>query len=207
MAEVLAGTAGRIGPYSGMFPTLLQVSADTAVVLVARDGLGTASAWAGVALLVMMGVVLIVLTVLLIELRNLSKQLRNVADTVGDRSRPLIESMNGAAQNVEFISTVIRGDVEKVRGSLDGLADGLSTASTDLQRRLADFSALLDLAQQEAEDAVLDAATRVRKIRSGTKLLGRVRKYRKNTKSTSVREPAEPPKALPEEEAGAGSDG
>lgn len=154
-----------------MVSLLLQATPDTTVVMVARDNLGSISAWAGLLLIVTMVLLLAVLTLLLYELRGLSKQLRGVADTFGDRSRPLIESATGVAKNVEYVSDVIRGDVEKVRDSVDGLSSAIANTSQDIQTRLADLSALMDLAQTEAEEAVLDTAARVRTLRAGTKLL------------------------------------
>jgi len=164
---------GQIPPYSlePMHPMFLQVAADTTVVLLARDGLGAVSAWAALVLIVTMALLLLVSIFVLYELRKLSRQLSSTAEVFGDRSRPLIDHMGGAVKNVEYISTVLRADVDRLRGSLDGLAEGVNSASGSMKDRIGDISALLDLAQAEAEDAVLDTAAKVRAFRTGVGFL------------------------------------
>lgn len=57
---------------------------------------------------------------------------------------------------------------------VEGVTDDIGEASVEVKRRIADLSALLDLAQSEAEDAVLDAAAKLRMLRKGAGLLARV---------------------------------
>ena len=137
----------------------------------ARDSLGTVSDWATVGLGIAFLALLVVLLMILLELRGLSKSWQKVLVRVADRSGPLIDSANGAARNVEYITHVVRTDVERINGAVSGLATSLEEASEDVQLRIKDVRALLDLAQVEAEDAVLDAATRIRRLRSGQGLL------------------------------------
>lgn len=144
---------------------------DTTVVTLARDPLAAVSDWATVGLGVAFLALLIVLVMILLELRGLSKSWRQVLTRVADRSGPLIDSANGAVRNVEYITQVVRTDVERINGAVSGLAESLEEASEDVQRRVKDARALLDLAQLEAEDAVLDAATRIRALRSGQGLI------------------------------------
>lgn len=147
---------------------------DTTVVAVARDSLATVSAWSSIGLATAFAALLVVLVMILFELRRLSRSWQNLLDTAGDRSRPLIDSANSAARNVDYITQVIRTDVERVNRAVSGLTESLEDASNDVQVRLKDMSALMDLAQTEAEEAVLDAATTVRRLRAGAGMLGRV---------------------------------
>ena len=130
---------------------------------------------------------------ILLELRSLSRGLQGFLGTATDRSRPLIDSANRAAENVDYITQVVRTDVDRVNRAFSGVADGLEQASLDVQGRVKDITALMDLAQAEAEDAVLDAATRVRALRAGAGVLGRVRRRRESGQTTEEGPAASPP--------------
>ena len=156
-----------IESYAVNVPDLTRQIADTTVVTLARDPLSAASAWATVGLALAFVLILIVLLFILIELRKLSKAWTGLASVTQDRSRPLIEHANSAAQNVDYISQVLRSDVDRMNVAVRGLVDGIGDTSLDVQGRLRDLSALMDLVQSEAEEAVLDTATKVRSLRSG----------------------------------------
>ena len=66
---------------------------------------------------------------------------------------------------------MVRSEVDRFDGALVEVAEDIGKASADVKRRVADLSALLDLAQSEAEDAVLDAAATVRTLRKGAALV------------------------------------
>ncbi|MGI9625791.1 MAG: DUF948 domain-containing protein [Longimicrobiales bacterium] len=174
------------------FPALVLLQ-DTTMVSVARDTLATVSAWANVGLVIAFGLLLIVLTMILLQLRGLSRRLQGLLGTVTDRSRPLIDSANRAAENVNYITEVVRTDVDRVNQAFSGVAEGLEQASLDVQGRVKDLTALMDLAQTEAEDAVLDAATRVRTLRAGAGVMGRIRRRQGSSQSTGGKSAPDPP--------------
>ena len=153
-----------------LFP-VYQTPPDTTVMTLARDPLALMSDWATLGLGLAVLALLVVLVLLLLEIRGLSKSWKHVLDRVAERSGPLIDNANGAVRNVEYITQVVRTDVERINGAVSGLASSLEEVSEDVQGRIRDAQALLDLAQIEAEDAVLDAATRIRTLRTGQGLL------------------------------------
>ncbi len=144
---------------------------DTTVVTLARDGIGLVSAWMTVGIGVAFVVILIVLLLVLSELRFLSRTWSTFLDTTAERSVPLVEHANNAARNLERITEVVRSEVDRFDGAVGEVAEDIGRASADVRRRVADLSALLDLAQSEAEGAVLDAAAAVRMLRQGTALV------------------------------------
>lgn len=146
---------------------------DTTIVTLARDGVGMVSAWMTVGLGVAFVAILIVLILVLAELRRLSRTWTHFLATTGERSVPLIEHANSAARNLDRITRVVRSEVDRFDGALVEVAEDIGKASADVKRRVADLSALLDLAQSEAEDAVLDAAATVRTLRKGAALVRR----------------------------------
>jgi hypothetical protein len=85
---------------------------------------------------------------------------------------PVIDRGRAVAENVEFVSNVARRDFERIRGHLDGLAERLGEASEDMEDRIHEFNALLEVVQGEAEDLFLDAAATVRGVQTGARELG-----------------------------------
>ena len=148
---------------------------DTTVVEVARDGLAVVSAWTMVAMGLAFLAILVVLVLVLAELRTLSRTWTGFLTTTTDRSKPLVEHANNAARNLDHITSVVRSEIDRLNGMIEGVTDDIGEASLDVKRRVADLSALLDLAQSEAEDAVLDAAAKLRMLRKGAGLLGLAR--------------------------------
>lgn len=144
---------------------------DTTVVALATDALTLAPGWIGAVIAVVAVALLVVLLLVLFEVRRLGNTCSRFATATEERTRPLVEHANAAARNVEHITQLVRNDLGRVNEAFTGLADGIGDASGELQKRLKDLMALLDLAQSEAEDAVLEAASKVRAFRSGIGML------------------------------------
>ncbi len=163
---------------------------DTTVLTLAGDSLTLLPGWAVVLVVLALAGVLAILLLLLAEMRRMSGAWTRFLTSAEERSRPLVEHANAAARNLEHITEVARGDVDRVNKAFTGLADGIADASGELQKRLKDLVALLDLAQSEAEDAVLEGASRLRSLRAG---LGSLRWP--PGRSEQVRDAEEPPVA------------
>lgn len=157
-----------------MSPLATTITQDTTVVEVARDGLAVVSAWTMVAMGVAFLAILVVLVLVLAELRMLSRTWTGFLTTTTDRSKPLVEHANNAARNLDHVTSVVRAEIDRLTEIVGGVTDDLGEASLEARRRIADLSALLDVAQSEAEDAVLDAASKLRMLRKGAGLLGKV---------------------------------
>lgn len=147
---------------------------DTTVVELARDGLAVVSAWTMIGLGLAFLAILVVLLLVLAELRMLSRTWTGFLDATSKRSEPLLEHANSAARNIDHVTTVVRSEIDRLHGMFEGVTDDIGEASVEVRRRIADLSALLDLAQSEAEDAVLDAAAKLRMLRKGAGLLAKV---------------------------------
>ena len=140
---------------------------DTTVLTLASDSLTLVPGWAALLVALAFTGVLVVLLLVLAEMRRVSSGWARFLSSVEERSRPLVEHANAAARNLEHITEVARADIDRVNKAFTGLADGIADASGELQGRLKDLVALLDLAQSEAEDAVLEGASRLRSLRAG----------------------------------------
>ena len=154
--------------------TFTAVAQDTTVVALARDGLAVVSAWTMVGMGLAFLAILVVLLLVLAELRMLSRTWSGFLATTTERSQSLLEHANSAARNLNHVTSVVRAEIDRLNGLIEGVTDDIGEASVEVRRRIADLSALLDLAQSEAEDAVLDAAAKLRMLRKGAGLLAKV---------------------------------
>ena len=150
-----------------MTPHSLSMLQDTTVVELARDGLASFSAWAIGGAAVALVALLVVLLLVLAELRRLAASWTDFLAATSTRSQSLVDHASSAARNIDHITRTVRGEVDRLGASVGGLAKGIEQGSTELQSRLKDLLALVDVAQSEAEDAVLEIASKLRTMRAG----------------------------------------
>ena len=134
---------------SGTAATSIQVAADISTVVIAAISV----------------ILLVTVLLFLVQLKRLLASIQQQVEPVSDRAR-------AAAKNVEYISAVVREDVQKVRGSVSGLSDRLTEASERMEERVEEFNALMDVVQEEAEAVLLDTAAVVRGVRAGAQTMG-----------------------------------
>ncbi len=139
---------------------------DTTVVTFASDGFVAFASWALGGLLLAFLVLVALVVLILAEVRKLSAAWTELLATTSARSESLLVSVTKTARNVEKVSGTIRDEVDRLGMSLGGFTDGIEQAAIQMQGRLKELLALVDLAQAEAEDAVLDAAAGVRALRA-----------------------------------------
>lgn len=149
-----------------------QAVADTIYTVPVRSGLTIA---AQIALVIIATVFLGIAVWLALLLRNLQKLTRSVGslgDRMMERARPILDSGKGTAENVEFISSVVRRDVEELNETVQRLSGRLREASEQMEERIDAFNALLEVVQDEAEDLFLGTAATARGVREGVRRLG-----------------------------------
>ncbi len=130
-------------------PNTLQVAAEVSTVVIA----------------VISVMLLVVILLFLVQLRKLLRSFQQHVQPVTDRARV-------AAENVEYITALVRQDVQNVRAAVSGLSDRLGEASERMEERVEEFNALMDVVQDEAESVLLDTAALVRGVRAGAKTIG-----------------------------------
>lgn len=172
-----------------MTPHSLSVVQDTTVVELARDGLASFSAWAIGGAAVALVALLVVLLLVLAELRRLAAAWTDFLAATGTRSQSLVDHASSAARNIDHITRTVRGEVDRLGASVGGLAKGIEHGSTELQRRLRDLLALVDVAQSEAEDAVLEVASKVRTLRTSAAGLLRLAQLGQSARTAPAEEP------------------
>jgi len=151
-----------------IYPLLISAVAplqDTTQTLVQPGGLEVAADISTVALAVISAFLLLAILALMVQLRKLLAALQQQMQPVADRARV-------AAENVEYISAVVREDVQKIHSSVAGLSDRLKDASARMEERVGEFNALMDVVQDEAESVLLDTAAAVRGVKAGARTIG-----------------------------------
>ena len=143
-------------------------AADTIVMLQARDALATTALVANLALVTMMFAALVILV---IKLRDIQVTVKRFSGRIERAAEPIIERGREVAVNMEFISGVVRTDVQRVSDSVRSLSDRLQNASDRMEERIEEFNALMEVVQSEAEDMFIGSAAAVRGVRASARAL------------------------------------
>lgn len=167
-----------------MTSTLLNASAllvqnaaqDTVVMYMARDGLATVAGIANIVVSVVLLAVLAIGTVILFQLRGMAARFQAMLKRF--EMDPLLDRSRRVAENVDFITLAVRQDVQKVNHSVTQLSARLTQASDLMEERIADFNALMEVVQGEAEGVFVDTASTVRGVTAGARTLQQPRKRR-----------------------------
>lgn len=154
---------------------------DTVTMVAAPSLLATVEAVSSIALGVAVLGALVTLLLVLRQLGNLARAVGAVAERLEKESAPVMERARSVAENVEFITMAVRTDVQKLNASVSGLNERLREASLKMEERIQDFSALVGVLQEEAEDLALDTAAAVRGVRAGTRNLASEMDNRRNS--------------------------
>jgi uncharacterized protein YoxC len=114
---------------------------------------------------------LLVLTVALVpaawNFRKSYKKISDLLDKVYADINPLTKHASAIADNVDYITTSVRVDMQRVNQTIAAANDKLREAVELTEKRMSDFNALLRVAQQEAEDTFVSTAAMVRGVRKG----------------------------------------
>ncbi len=154
-----------------IFPALQGTGTDTGGIPTSPGFLTTAEAISSIVLGVAVLGVLVALLAVLLQFRKLVRSVNSVAKRMEKDAAPVMDRARSVAENVDFITMAIRTDVQKLNASVSSLNERLREASVRMEERIQDFTALVEVLQNEAEDLALDTAAAVRGVRAGTKSL------------------------------------
>ena len=119
---------------------------------------------------------ILVLTAVLVlaawNFRKNHKAIREMIDKFQGDIAPLLRHANAIADDVNYVTTSIRVDVQHVNQTVAAANRRLLEAVDKAEGRINDFNALLEVAQEEAESAFISTASTLRGIRRGAAVLG-----------------------------------
>jgi len=99
--------------------------------------------------------------------RHTYKKINQFLDRIEGDLKPIVKHASTITDNVNYITTSVRADVQLVNATIASANDRLKQAVDLTEQRLDEFSALLKVVQQEAEHAFISTASAVRGVRTG----------------------------------------
>ena len=100
------------------------------------------------------------------------RKVRSLLDNVYSDVAPLTRHASNIADNLDYITSSIRNDVQHVNATIASANRRLQEAVDVTETRLNEFNALLQVVQQEAEQAFVSTAAVVRGVRTGAAAFG-----------------------------------
>jgi uncharacterized protein YoxC len=117
----------------------------------------------------------LVLTVALVpaawNFRKSYARINELLDRVYGDINPIMRHASSIADNVNYISTSIRVDVQQINQTIASANARLTQAIAMTEDRLREVNALLTVVQEEAEDMFVSTASAVRGVRAGATVL------------------------------------
>ena len=123
----------------------------------------------------LMSIAILVLTVVLVpaawNFRNSYKKVNELIDRFYGDIGPLVRNANAIADNVNYITTAIRVDVQQFNQTVTLANERLTSAVRAAEKRMLELDALMRVVQREAEDAFVSTASTFRGVRAGATTL------------------------------------
>lgn len=123
----------------------------------------------------LMSIAILVLTVALVpaawNFRKSYKRVNELIDRFYGDIGPLVRNANTVADNVNYITTAIRVDVQQFNQTVALANERLTVAVKTAEQRLNELDALMRVVQREAEDAFISTASTLRGVRAGATTL------------------------------------
>ena len=118
-----------------------------------------------------MTITVIILTVALVpaawNFRKSYKKVSDMLDKIYGDVNPLMRHASAIADNVDYITTSIRVDVQQVSQTVAAVTQRLQDAVSGAEDRMKQLNALLDVVQEEAESAFVTTASTIRGVQTG----------------------------------------
>jgi uncharacterized protein YoxC len=120
---------------------------------------------------VVLTVTIIILSAALIpaawNFRKSYKKVSDMLDKVYGDINPLMRHASSIADNVDYVSTAIRVDIQQVSQTVAAVNQRLQQAADAAEDRIHQLNALLEVVQEEAESAFVTTASTIRGVRTG----------------------------------------
>lgn len=103
--------------------------------------------------------------------RKIYKRINDAIEETHTRFRPILHHVEAVSDNVNYISTALRSDVERLQASVVAAQKRLDRTVAQTEERIGEFNALLGVVQQEAEELFIHTASTLRGVRAGAHAL------------------------------------
>lgn len=105
--------------------------------------------------------------------RKSYRRINHLLERIYGDINPIMRHASTVADNVDYITTAIRTDVQQIHTTITTANRRLQDAVSLTEQRLKDMSALLAVVQEEAEQVFVSTAATMRGVRHGASALSR----------------------------------
>ncbi|MFN2398796.1 MAG: DUF948 domain-containing protein [Gemmatimonadaceae bacterium] len=124
----------------------------------------------------LVSIALLVLTAFLVpaawNVRKSHQRVKEMLDKVYADILPIMHHASSIADNVDYITTSVRVDIQQVSQTIASANERLTDALAVSERRVKEFNALLRVVQDEAEQTFVSTAATLRGVRAGAAAFG-----------------------------------
>jgi uncharacterized protein YoxC len=103
--------------------------------------------------------------------RKSYRRINQLLERIYGDINPIMRHASSVADNVNYITTSIRTDVQQINATIATANERLQQAVMLTERRLGDFNALLQVVQEEAEQMFVSTASAMRGVRMSASAL------------------------------------
>jgi len=112
-------------------------------------------------------VLMLILIPAVVKFRRTATKFESVLEHIERSIDPVTKHAGNIANNIDYISTSIRADVQAIRRTLLTANEGIRDVIAASERRLHELAAVLRVVQEEAEHAFVSTASTVRGVQAG----------------------------------------
>jgi uncharacterized protein YoxC len=112
-------------------------------------------------------VLIVILIPTVLKFRRTTAKFEAVLDHIERNIDPVAKHASRIADNIDYITTSIRADVQDLRKTLLTANDGIRDVIESSERRLHELGAVLRVVQEEAEHAFVSTASTIEGVRAG----------------------------------------
>jgi uncharacterized protein YoxC len=105
--------------------------------------------------------------------RKFYQKLNQVVERIRDDINPIVRHAAAVADNVDYVSTSIRADVQLLNQTVASANQRVNRVAAQAEQRVNELNALLQVVQEEAEGLFIETASTVRGVRVGAETFRR----------------------------------
>ena len=121
----------------------------------------------GAASVIVFLVLMVILIPAVVKFRRTASKFEAVLDHIEKSIDPVTRHASSIADNIDYITTSVRADVQAIRKTLLVANNGIRDVLESSERRLHELGAVLRVVQEEAEHAFVSTASTLAGVRAG----------------------------------------
>jgi uncharacterized protein YoxC len=134
-------------------------------------------------------ITVVILLVIALQVRKLLRKVDPLLSQVRGHVDPVMGHVRDVGENVNYMTSAIRADVQQVTELIDGTRRRLNQSIEAAEHRVRELNAVLNVVQEEAERVFVDTAATIRGVQVGA---GTYQRLRADGASSAPAEPVPP---------------